>query len=246
MGGTLASVFPGFGCGCGRNRPVAFTSSALTWSPPPSCPLTSAFSSGVTDPRLSAAPVVAISGLPRLGFVLFPARFFVPFELENMPRNTKIMMITAPAKINRPLLRSTVFAVLVCVSGRGALRPSRARTYASRSELNAVLFSSGSLASSCSAAPRFMRRVTSISAMSWSSPGLFNSGVILFGSFLSNTADPETDRRQGRPVDGSGIGHLKQQGFVGLLEVWSLENQYTVRALPRADPPLAHAEFLHG
>src|ERR1039458_4594295 len=60
MGGTSASVFPGAGCGRKRSRPVAFTSSALTWSLFPSCPLISAFSKGATDPRFSAAPAVAI------------------------------------------------------------------------------------------------------------------------------------------------------------------------------------------
>src|ERR1700689_2135758 len=91
-----------------------------------------------------------------------------------------------------------------------------------------------------------MRCVTSGPSSSGSLSVLFNSGVILFGSFLSKTADPETDRRQSRPVDSSGIGHLKQQGFIGLLEAWSLENQDAICALSRADPPLAHAEIFHG
>src|SRR5437588_1012271 len=206
----------------------------------------SAFSNGVTGPRFSAAPVAAISGLPRLGFVRFVARSFVPLELENMPRNTKIMMMTATARASSPLLRSALFAFLACASGRAALRPSRARTYASRSELNVVLFCSGSVESACSVASRLIRRVTSASTASGTPSGLFNSGVILFGSFLSKTADSETDRRQGRPVDSSGIGHLKQQGFVGLFEIGSLENQNAVRTLSWADPSLTHAEIFHG
>src|ERR1035441_6397606 len=246
MGGTSASVFPGAGCGRKRNRPVAFTSSALTWSLFPSCPLISAFSNGVTDPRFSAAPAVAASGLPRLGLVLIAARSLVPLELENMPRNTKIMTMTAMARTNRPLLRSTFFAVRACLSGRTALRPSLARTYASRSEAKRVLFSSGSAASSCSAGPLLIRRVTSASATSGRPSVLFDSGVMLFGSFLAKTADSETDRRQGRPVDRAGIGHLKQQGFVGLLEARPLENQDAISAFSGADPPLAHAEILHG
>src|ERR1035438_1255405 len=246
MGGTSASAFPRAGCGRKRNRPVAFTSSALTWSLLPSCPLISAFSNGVTDPRFSAAPAVAAPGLPRLGFVRFAARSLVPLELENMPRNTKIMTTTATARTNRPLLRSTFFAVRACLSGRTALRPSLARTYASRSEAKRVLFSSGSTASGCSVAPALIRRVTSASAVSGRPSVLFNSGVMLFGSFLSKTADSETDGRQGRPVDSSGIGHLKQQGFIGLLEARLLENQDAIGTLSGADPPLAHAEILHG
>src|ERR1035438_2760635 len=245
MGGTSARVFPGAGCGRKRNRPVAFTSSALTWSLFPSCPLISAFSNGATDPRFSAAPAVATSGLPRLGFVLIAARSLVPLELENMPRNTKIMTTTATARTNRPLLRSTFFAARACLSGRTALRPSLARTYASRSEAKRVLFSSGSGASGCSDAPALIRRVTSGSAASGCFSVLFNSGVMLFGSFLAKTADSETDRRQGRPVDRAGIGHLKQQGFVGLLEARSLENQDAIGTFSGADPPLAHAEISH-
>src|SRR5450432_1862124 len=246
MGGTSPSVFPGAGCGRRRNRPVAFTSSALTWSLFPSCPLISAFSNGVTDPRFSAAPAVAASGLPRLGFVLIAARSLVPLEHENMPRNPKIMTTTATARTNRPLLRSSFFAVRACLSGRAALRPSLARTYASRSAPKRDLFFSGSTASSCSAGPVLIRRVTSGSEASGSPSVLFNSGVMLFGSFLSKTADSETDRRQGRPVDSSGIGHLKQQGFVRLLEARPLENQDAISAISGADSPLAHAEIFHG
>src|ERR1019366_6721731 len=152
---------------------------------------------------------------------------------------------TATARTNRPLLRSTFFAVRACLSGRTALRPSLARTYASRSEAKRVLFSSGSGASGCSVAPALIRRVTSRSAASGCFSVLFNSGVMLFGSFLSKTTDSETDRRQGRPVDRAGIGHLKQQGFVGLLEARSLENQDAISTISRADPPLAHAEIFH-
>src|SRR5580704_2287122 len=90
-----------------------------------------------------------------------------------------------------------------------------------------------------------MRCVTSGPASSGSRSVLFNSGVILFGSFLSKTADSETDRRQGRPVDSSGIGHLKQQCFIGLFEAWSLENQDAIGALSGADSPPAHAVIFH-
>src|SRR5580700_11012985 len=93
---------------------------------------------------------------------------------------------------------------------------------------------------------RATSRVASGPASSGSRSVLFNSGVILFGSFLSKTADPETDRRQGRPVDSSGIGHLKQQGFIGLLEARSLEDQDAIGALSGTDAPLAHAEIFHG
>src|ERR1035441_10535943 len=163
-----------------------------------------------------------------------------------MPRNTKIMTTTATARTNRPLLRSTFLAVRACLSGRTALRPSLARTYASRSESKRVFFSSGSAASGCSVAPALMRRVTSGSAASVRPSVLFDSGVMLFGSFLAKTADSETDRCQGRPVDRAGIGHLKQQGFVGLLEARPLENQDAISALSGADPPLAHPEVFHG
>src|SRR5580658_7428524 len=91
-----------------------------------------------------------------------------------------------------------------------------------------------------------MRCVTSGPSSSVNRSVLFNSGFILFGSFLSKTADSETDRRQSRPVDSSGIGHLKQQGFIGLFEAWSLENQDAIGALSGADPALAHAEIFHG
>ena len=47
---------------------------------------------------------------------------------ENMPTKTKIMIMTATARTNRPLLRSTLFAALVCLSGWPLLRPSVART----------------------------------------------------------------------------------------------------------------------
>src|ERR1700722_15091524 len=90
-----------------------------------------------------------------------------------------------------------------------------------------------------------MRCVASGPASSGSRSVLFNSGVILFGSFLSKTADSETDRRQCRPVDSSGIGHLKQQGFIGLLEARSLENQDAIGTLAGTDPPMAHAEIFH-
>src|ERR1035438_2245565 len=208
--------------------------------------LMSALSNGVTDPRVAAAPPVAFSGLPRLGFVRFAARSVVPLELENIPRNTKIMTMTATARINRPLLRSTLFAVRSCLAGCAGLRPSLARSYASLSDQKTFLFSSGSAASGGSTAPTFIRRVTSGSAAFGNPSLLFNSGVILFDSFLAKTADSETDRRQSRPVNSAGIGHLKQQGFVGLLEARSLEDQDTVGTLSRADPPLAHAEILHG
>jgi hypothetical protein len=69
---------------------------------------------------------------------------------------------------------------------------------------------------------------------------------MLFGSFLSKTADSETNRRQGGSVDSSGIGHLKQQSFVGLLETGSLEDQDAIRALAGPDPPPTHPEIFHG
>src|SRR5262245_47116302 len=68
---------------------------------------------------------------------------------------------------------------------------------------------------------------------------------MLFGSFLSKSADAKTDRGQGGPVDSARVRHLKQQSFVGLLETWPLENEDPICAIARADPPLAHAECFH-
>src|ERR1039458_8465260 len=227
-----------------RNRLVAFTSSALIWSVLASCPLVSASSNGVTDPRFAAVPGAVPPCLPKLGFDLFAARSFVPLGLENNPKNTKIRTMTAAARSNRALLRSTVFAVLFCLSGCAALRPSFARRYASCSEPKTVFFSSGSAASGCSDGGTPIRSVRLCSAGSGSPSVSFTSGVILFGSLLKN-ADSEADRRQGGPVDGSGIGDLKQQGLIGLFEARSLEYQDAVRTLSGTDPPLAHAEILH-
>jgi hypothetical protein len=68
---------------------------------------------------------------------------------------------------------------------------------------------------------------------------------MLFVSFLSKTADSETNWRQGGSVDSAGIRHLKQQRFVGLFETRPLKNENAIGALSRADPPRRHTESFH-
>ena len=80
------------------------------------------------DPGGPACCVVALSGLPKLGFVRRSCARFSELEVENKARNAKPHNTTAVARTRNALLRSMLFWPRVLISTRlGRLRSSLIR-----------------------------------------------------------------------------------------------------------------------